>query len=76
MNDIEWNALFYQSDKGLLKARVSRIEVAMATSVKRASDLTSQLILELHCIFYQRFTHYSKLIAANKRKKERQSEGA
>lgn len=41
MNDVEWNALFQHSDKGLLKARVSRIEVAMATSVKRASDLTS-----------------------------------
>lgn len=40
MNDVEWNALFQQSDKGLLKATVNRVEVAMATSVKRASDLT------------------------------------
>lgn len=34
MNDIEWNALFQQSDKGLLKARVSRVEVVMVTCEK------------------------------------------
>lgn len=50
MTDVEWIALFLQSDKGLLKASVSRIEVAMATSVKRASDLTSDqsINVELH----------------------------
>lgn len=41
MNNVQRNALFKESDEGLLKAGVSKIDVAMATSVKRASDLTS-----------------------------------
>lgn len=52
MNDVEWNALLQQSDKGLLKARVSRTEVAMATSVKRASDLTSDQSINLGIAFF------------------------
>lgn len=50
MNDIELSALFQQSDKGLLKARVS-MEVAMATSVKRASDLTSDQSINFRIAF-------------------------
>lgn len=52
MNDVEWDALFQESDKGLLKASVSRIEVAMATSVKRASDLTSDQSINLTIAFF------------------------
>lgn len=52
MNDVEWNALFQQLDKGLLKAKVSRIEVAMAASVKRASDLTSDQSINLGIAFF------------------------
>ena len=83
MNDVEWNALFQPSDKGLLKARVSRIEVAMATSVKRASDLTTDQSINLGIpifFFYlfiflnQRFTHDSQLIAVNKKKKRGRTE--
>lgn len=71
MNDVEWYALFQQSDKGLLKAKLSRIEVAMAASVKRASDLTSDqsIHLGIAIFFYQRFSTDSKLIAAYKKKK-------
>lgn len=72
MNDVEWNALFQQSDKGLWKAEVSRIEVAMATSVKRASDLTSDRSIKLGIAFFfflfffnQRFTHDFKLTVVN-----------
>lgn len=55
MNDVELNALFQQADKGLLKAKVSGIEVVMATSVKRASDLTSDQSINLRIAFlYQK----------------------
>lgn len=47
MNNVEWNALFKEPDKGLLKAGVSGIEVAMATSVKRASFLTPDQSINL-----------------------------
>lgn len=72
MNDAEWNGLFHKSDKGLLKARVRRIEVAMATSVKRASDQTSDQSINLGIAFsfIKRFTRDSKLIARIKRKKK------
>lgn len=50
----------------------------MATSVKRASDLTSDQSINLGIaffhffffFFYQRFTHDSNLIAANNKKEE------
>lgn len=73
MNDAEWNGLFHKSDKGLLKARVRRIEVAMATSVKRASDQTSDQSINLGIAFsfIKRFTRDSKLIAPNKKEKKK-----
>lgn len=68
MNDVEWNALFQQSDKGLLKATVNRVEVAMATSVKRASDLTWDQSINLGIVFFnQWFAHGLKLISVNKK---------
>lgn len=71
MNDVERNALFQQSDKGLLKAIVSSIEVAIATSVKRASDLTSDQTINLAVaiFFIKRFIQDFKLIAANEKKR-------
>lgn len=77
MNDGDWYALFHQSDKGLLKARTRRIEVAMATSVKRASDLTSDQSINfgIAFFFYQRFIHDSTLIASNKEKKSKRDCG-
>lgn len=78
MNDAEWNGLFHKSDKGLLKARVRRIEVAMATSVKRASDQTSDQSINLGIAFsfIKRFTRDSKLIAPNKKGKKRRKKAA
>lgn len=52
MNDVDWYALFQPSDKGLLKAKMRRIVVAMATSVKRASDLTSDQSINFRIEFY------------------------
>lgn len=52
MNDIQRNALFKESDKGLLKARVSRKRVTMATWLKRASDLTSDQLINLATAFF------------------------
>lgn len=52
MNDVDWYALFQASDKGLLKARMNRTEVAMATSVKRASDLTYDQSINFGIAFF------------------------
>lgn len=68
MNDIEQNALFQQSDKGLLKAKVRRVEVAMATRVKRASDLTWDQSINLGIVLFLIKTSLTtqKLISENK----------
>lgn len=52
MNYIQRNPLFQQSDKGLLKAMVNRKRVAMATRLKRASDLTSDQSINLATAFF------------------------
>lgn len=64
MNNVEWNALFKEPDKGLLKAGVSRIEVAMATSVKRASILTPDQSINLAiAIFPPLFFYFNQRFA-------------
>lgn len=57
MNDVDWYTLFQPSDKGLLKAKMSRIEVAMATSVKRASDRTSDQSINFGIEFFLSKVH-------------------
>lgn len=52
MNNDQRNVLFKESDKGLLKAGVSEIDVAMVAGVKRASDLTSDQSINLASSFF------------------------
>lgn len=60
MNNVERNALSQLSDKGLLKATVNMGEVAVATSVKRATDVTWDQSINLGIVFFsfnQTFTY-------------------